>query len=116
MADHEHGAAEIGEPLLEPLDRVQIEVVGGLVEKQDVGLLSQDDAEAEPAALAAGQRRDRARQVMRRKAEMAREDGHLVFEFVPTRQMVAIGDVGQVIEGRRLARRGVVLRALQLVS
>jgi hypothetical protein len=43
---------------LEPRDRFGVEVVGGLVEQQHVGLLEQEPAERHSALLAAGQRRD----------------------------------------------------------
>ena len=74
MADDEHRAAVVREPLLEPRDRVEIEVVGRLVEQEDVRLLREDDAEPQAPALAAGERRDRSREVSRRKAELARQD------------------------------------------
>jgi hypothetical protein len=41
--------------VLEPGDRFGVEVVGRLVEQQDVGLLQQQPAESDAAALAAGQ-------------------------------------------------------------
>ena len=43
------------EVLLEPVYALGIEVVGGLVEQQDVGLLQQQTAEGYAATLAAGQ-------------------------------------------------------------
>ncbi len=46
------------EVLLEPVDALGVEVVGGLVEQQDVGLLEQQAAEGHTAALAAGEGAD----------------------------------------------------------
>ena len=70
VADDEHGAAEAREAALEPGDGVEVEVVGGLVEEEQVGLLREDDAEVEPArarrprgarAAARGRRREKPR-------------------------------------------------------
>ena len=63
MRDDQHRAAIADEVLLEPGDGVEIEVVGRLVEQQEVGLLGEHDAEMEPPALAAREARDRARHV-----------------------------------------------------
>ena len=43
------------EVALEPLHRLGVEVVGGLVEQQQVGLLEQQLAQRDPAALATGE-------------------------------------------------------------
>ena len=63
VADDEHGAAVVAQPALEPGDGVEVEVVGRLVEQEHVRLLREDDAEPQPPALAARERRDRAREV-----------------------------------------------------
>ena len=70
MRDDEHRAAVAAEPALEPRDGVEIEVVGRLVEQEEVGLLREDDAEVQPTALAAGERRDRPLEIGRREAEL----------------------------------------------
>jgi hypothetical protein len=50
VADHQHRAAElVGEEALEPLPALDIEVVGRLVEQQDVGLASRIFASASRA-------------------------------------------------------------------
>ena len=53
--------------LLEPVDRVEVEVVGGFVEQQHVRLLREDDAEPQPSALATREGRDRALQIWSEK-------------------------------------------------
>ena len=54
MADQQQTAGKRGEPLLEPFDRRNVEMVGRLVQKQDIGLGHQGRGEADPPALAAG--------------------------------------------------------------
>ena len=53
----EDGAGVFGEEPLEPRDRLRIEVVGRLVEQQEVGRRQEDAAQRDPAALAARQGR-----------------------------------------------------------
>ncbi len=55
MGDGYDGAGILLEVLLEPVDRLGVEVVGGLVEQKDVGLLEQQTAEGHTAAFASGE-------------------------------------------------------------
>ncbi len=78
MGDGEHGAGVLGQVLLQPLHALGVEVVGGLVEQQQVGLLQQEPAQRDPAPLAAGEHRDvgvagRAPQRIHRLLELAVE-------------------------------------------
>src|SRR4051794_29096582 len=58
VGDGEHGAGVLGEVLLEPEHALGVEVVGGLVEEQQIRLLQQEAAERDPALLTTGQVRD----------------------------------------------------------
>jgi len=60
VGDQDDRAAVRGEELLEPSHRLQIEVVGGLVEEQHVGVAQQEPGEGHALAPAAAQRRQRA--------------------------------------------------------
>ena len=51
MGDGYHRALVLLEVLLEPVDALGVEVVGGLVEQEHVGLLKEEAAEGHPAAL-----------------------------------------------------------------
>ena len=95
MAHDEDRATEVGEPALEPADGVEIEVVGRLVEDQDVGAGREGHAQAEAPALAPGERRDGPRELLLGEAEVAREGRHAVLELVAVRDVVAIGHVGE---------------------
>ena len=57
MADEGEGRAALREPRLEPLDGDEIEVVGRLVQEQDVGLGAQNPDQSRPAGFAAGKSR-----------------------------------------------------------
>ena len=58
MRDGDDGAGVLGEVLLEPGDRLGVEVVRRLVEEEEVGLLEEDAAERDAPALAARDLRD----------------------------------------------------------
>ena len=58
MADQEHGAGIVAEHLLQHVEGLQIEVVGRLVQHQQVGGLRQRAGQHQAAALAAGERAD----------------------------------------------------------
>ena len=59
VADDDEGALEALQPVFEPVDRAEIEMVGRLVEQQHVGILRQraDDRRPPPFAAAGGVRR-----------------------------------------------------------
>ena len=58
VGDGEHRPGVLGEEPLEPGDGLGVEVVGRLVEQQQVGRREQEPAQRDPAALAARERRD----------------------------------------------------------
>ena len=53
MTDEHHGALEVADLLLEPLDRAEIEVVGRLVQDEDVIWLGEDPGQRHPLELSA---------------------------------------------------------------
>ena len=59
VAHDDQRAGPVVEEVLEGAQRVEVEVVGGLVEQQHVRLLRQGQQQLQAAALAAGQERDR---------------------------------------------------------
>ena len=58
MGDRDDGARVLRQVLLEPLHALRVQVVGGLVEQQQVGLGQQQPAQRDPPLLAAGQAGD----------------------------------------------------------
>ena len=53
MSDDHHGAFVVGEEAFQPGHRFGVQVVGGFVQKQEVGALQQKPAQGDAAALAA---------------------------------------------------------------
>ena len=93
VGDGHHGARVFLEEALQPLDRLGVEVVGGLVEQQQVRMLEQQPAERHAALLA------------------ARQDGHL--GVVGRAAQRVHGDVDVALKVPGVGRRDVVLeRAL----
>ncbi len=58
MGDRDDGAGEVLQELLQPFDRLGVEVVGRLVEQQHVGLGQQQAAQRDAALLATGELAD----------------------------------------------------------
>ena len=85
VADEGERRAALREPRLQPLDGDEIEVIGRLVEQQDVGLGAQSPDQGRPAGFAAGKAR---RIGPRIEAELGhhRPRGIGVVEFVQARR------------------------------
>ena len=60
VGDEDDGAGEFAEEFLEPEDGFGVEVVGGFVQQEEVGLGGQRAAEGDAAFFAAGERADEA--------------------------------------------------------
>ena len=116
MAHDEHGATVVDEPALEPRDGVEVEVIGRLVEQEHVGLLGENDAEPQPAALSPGKRHDGAREIAGRKTQVTRERGDPVLELVAVGEVVAVGDFRQPVERLVGPTACFFLGALQLLA
>jgi hypothetical protein len=69
VSDHRDGGVEADERLLEPLERLDVEVVRGLVEEQQVGLGRERAGQRATRELAAGEGRQRAVEVRVGEAE-----------------------------------------------
>ena len=82
MRHQQQGSAITGEPLLKPNHGFQIEVVGGLIEQQQVGTADQRLREIEPHAPAAGKRRHRAFEFSVRKTKAGQQCGGARFGAV----------------------------------
>ena len=66
----QHRAGIVVDHLFQQIERFEIEIVGRLVEHQQVRRFGQRARQREPAALAAGQRRDRRSGLLRREQEI----------------------------------------------
>ena len=95
--------------LLEPADRVEVEGIGRLVEEEQAGLLREADAEMEPAALAAGQARERTLEITVGEAEVLGDDRDSALELVAAGEVIGVGRAGEAIERLLRAVGGRVL-------
>ena len=77
VADHHHRAAEFGERLDQRLARLDVEMVGRLVEDQDMRRVARDQRERQPRPLAARELPHRDIRLVAGKAEAAELRAHL---------------------------------------
>ena len=70
------------EVLLEPVDGGEVEVVGRLVEEEEIGLGREHARQLRAHAPAAGKRLERLRELLRRKTEAAERDFHASLDVV----------------------------------
>jgi hypothetical protein len=109
---HGHDAAlELGEIALEPVHRLGVEVVGGLVEQQHVGLLEEHATERDAALLAARELADVG--VARREAQRVHRDVHLAVQVPEIVRVDLLLHPGLLVE--QLLHRRVVHRLGELV-
>ena len=73
MGDQDHGALEGRQRLGERLAHLQVQVVGGLIQQQQVGLLPGHQGQRQARLLAAGEAPHLAEDVVTREAEAAQE-------------------------------------------
>ena len=105
VADDEHCAAEMQQVRLEPLGRAQIEVVGRLVEQEDVRVLEDEPREVHARFFTAGERVKRLRAHLGRNVQTVGHAVALVLHVVPAeaaevfRQAVVFGQQGGGIVG-----------------
>ena len=79
MGHHHHGAGVIVQRVFQPGDAFGVQMVGRLVQQQQVGLFQQQLAQRDPALLAA--RQFRHRRIRRRAAQRVQRDVHLAVEL-----------------------------------
>ena len=106
----QEGARPSPEVLLQPLDRPDVEVVGGLVEHQEVGVGDDETGEGGPGLLAARDRRRRPEPFVAGEPESGQGLVDALVERVPAQ------DLESVLQVRVVAAGGmaVVLQALEL--
>ena len=105
VRDEHHGAVVACEELLEPLYRLDVEMVGGLVEQQHVGVAQQDFGQLDAHPPSAAELAGRAVQVALFEAQSFERALHLAAIVVAAHHAVALALVGEA-----LAQSHVVLR------
>ena len=99
---HEQRARPALEVHLEPLERVDVEVVRRLVEQEQVGVGDHEAGQRGPRLLAAGHRRRRLRPLAAREAEPRQRRIDAQVQRVPAQRIEAVLELGV----GRLRRRG----------
>ena len=90
----EQRPAPPAEVLLEPFERVEVEVVGGLVEEQEVGIGDDQPGQRRPRLLAAGQRGRRLGPLVAGEAETGQGALDPLVERVATEDLVLVEELG----------------------
>ena len=112
MADDDHGARIVRQMILEPQRAFEIEIVGGLVQQQQIGRGEQRRGERDPHAPAAGKFRTRTRLVGGRKSEAAQDRGRARRRRVGVdvdEPGLDLGDPVRIVRGLGLAQQRVAL-------
>lgn len=116
MGDREHRATVRPQLRLQPLDRPVVEVVGRLVQEQQLRPAGQDARQGEPGALTAGEGAQWAFAAQPRQAEVVQRDVHPVVGVVPVAGLVAGEELLVRGERARVAAAGVEPRAARCSS
>ncbi len=93
MADHQHRALEAEQHLFEQFEGFHIEIIGRLVEHQQVGRLAEQLRQQEPCPLTAGQRLDRRARPLRTEQEVAQVAQHVAILPIDGDEFTAFGEV-----------------------
>ena len=99
VADDQHRASKRCQPLLEQLQRFQVEIVGRLVEHKQVGWLREQLGEQQPVAFTAGEHLHWQTQPVGREEEVLQEADHMPLLAVDLHEVAAFVDL---IEDRPL--------------
>ena len=100
MGHHGHGRVEADERLLEPLERLDVEVVRGLVEEQQVGLGGERAGQRAARELSPGEGRQRPVEVLVGEAQTVQHRPGALAPAVAAHSLEARRDVA--VAGQRL--------------
>ncbi len=109
VRDDQQRAGELGEQVLEQLERLEVEVVRGLVQHEHVARLGQDARQLQAPPLAAREARDRALDLLGREQEVAQVAAHVPRHAADLDRVAAVADVVEHVAG-------LVERVVQLVE
>ena len=101
VRDHHHSGPQLHDESLETVQSVQIQIVGGLIQQQDVVAGQQQRGQTDPRGLAPGQRRHRRRQVHREAEVIEHGSGPLRQVGRAQREPPVKGGGIGVVGGRR---------------
>ena len=114
VGDEDDGRVEVEQRLLEPLERLDVEVVGGLVEQQQVGLRGQRPGQRGARELPAGERSQGAVEVVVDEAEAVDDRARPLAPAVAADGLEARLHAGVAVHGLLVAGGHRELQALEL--
>lgn len=98
VADDENGAVVVGDKAAKPLDAFEVQVVGGLVQQQQVGMAQEKLGERDTHLPAAGELGARALKVGDLKAQAGQDLAGVALELVAAQVLKAVLDLAVLVE------------------
>ena len=100
VADDEDGAVVVGDKAAQPLDALKVQVVGGLVQKQQVGVAQEELCQRDAHLPATGELGARALKVGDLKAQAGQDLAGVALEFVAAQMFKSVLDLAVLVEER----------------
>ena len=98
VADDEHGAVVVGDKAAQPLDAFEVQVVGGLVEQQQVGVAQEELSKCDAHLPAARELGARALKVGDLKAQAGQDLASVALELVAAQVLKAVLDLAVLVK------------------
>ena len=98
VADDKHGAVVVRDKAAQPLDAFEVQVVGGLVQKQQVGVAQEEFGERDTHLPAARELGARAIKVSDLKAQAGQDLARVALEFVAAQVLKAVLDLSVLVK------------------
>ena len=100
VADDEDGAVVVGDKAAQPLDTLEVQVVGGLVQQQQVGMAQEELCQCDAHLPAAGELGARALKIGDLKAQAGQDLAGVTLEFVAAQMLKAVLDLAVFVKER----------------
>ena len=100
MADDEDGAVVVSDKAAQPLDALEVQVVSGLVQKQQVGVAQEELGQRDAHLPAARELGARALKVGDFKAQTGQDFAGVAFELVAAQVLKAVLDLAVLVKER----------------
>ena len=100
VTDDEDGAVVVGDKAAQPLDALEVQVVGGLVQKQQVGMAQEELGERDAHLPAARELGARALKVGDLKAQAGKDFARVALKLVAAQVLKAVLDLAVLVKER----------------
>ena len=100
VADDEHGAVVVGDKAAQPLDTFEVQVVGGLVQKQQVGVAQEELSQRDTHLPAARELGTRALKVGNLETQAGQDLAGVALELVAAQVLKAVLDLAILVKER----------------